>query len=95
MERKKVLKNIFVKFEVDLDEVDKFLNRFGIKIDWLLEDGIMFEYPETIMTKDYPGDLSFYDSSSGALILTLLENFGALEFLNSSEEVIFTIPTIF
>ena len=85
--------NIFIKFDTNLDEIDNFLmSRFGIVIHWLFENGVYFEYPDTLITKKYPGDISFYESSTGMLVLTYLENFGALEFLNGKEEVILSIP---
>lgn len=87
-------KNIYPKLTVDLDEVDKFLNTYGIKIYWLLEDGIMFEYPDTMITKNYPGDISFYAAETNSLILTYIENFGCLEFLIDGERVVYSIPII-
>lgn len=84
-------KNIFIDMNEDLDEIDKFFDRYGIKFIMLFEDGVVFEYPDTLQVRYDPGDCSFVDSATGALILTYLENFGALEFLNSDEEVIFSI----
>jgi hypothetical protein len=88
---KPIGKDIFVEMNADFDSVDKFLDKYGIKIYWLFEDGVKFEYPDSLSVRYDPGDCSFVDTATGALILTYLENFGQLEFLNSDQEVIFSI----
>jgi len=88
---KPIGKNIFISMDEDLDKIDKFFDRYKMKILWLFEDGVMFEYPPELQVRYDPGDASFVDSTTGALILTYIENFGALEFLNSDQEVVFSI----
>ena len=89
---KEIGKNIFVNLDDEgLNKVDEFLSKYGIKIYWLLSDGVMFEFPDEIITKNYPGDLSFYDSKTNSLILTYLENFDYLEFL-VDDKVVYSVP---
>ena len=90
-------KNVYIDFSMasfeTLDKVDKFLEKYKIKIYWLLEDGVIFDYPDNIIVKNYPGDISFFDSATNNLILTYIENFGCVEFL-IDDEVVLSVPIL-
>lgn len=58
MKQIKLGRNIYP--DIELSEVDKFLFQYGIKMGFLFDDGVEFFIPDHIMTKNYPGDLSFY-----------------------------------
>lgn len=89
-------RDVFFTLDADIEKAESFLwEKFKIKIIWLLEDGIAFDYPETLKTKNYPGDIGFYDVETDGLILIFIQNFNCLEFLNAEEEVILSIPTLF
>ena len=88
-------KNIFIEMsDESFNRVDEFLNKYGIKILWLFEDGVQFDYPPTLSVRYDPGDCTFIDTATGAIVLTYVENFGVLEFLDSSQEVIFSVNII-
>ena len=89
--------NIFFTLDADLEKAESFLREnFKISIIWLLEDGVAFNYPEeTLKPKNYPGDMGFYNVETEELVLIFIQNFNCLEFLNSKEEVILSIPTLF
>lgn len=87
----KIGHDIFINFDSDEEGLNKFLSRYGIEIIWLFEDGVRFRYPDDLITKDYPGNLSFYDPTTNSLILTYLENFGALEFIDADENLLYSI----
>lgn len=84
-------RNIFIEMDENFDKVDEFLAKYGIKILWQFEDGVRFDYPPNLSVRYDPGDCTFVDTATGAIILTYIENFGALEFLDSDGEVIFSI----
>lgn len=93
---KKICRDIFIDpSKVNLDEVDKFLDKYGLKIFWCFEEGIMFDYPPTLDIRYDPGDISFtVAGDSKAILLTVNSNFGALEFFNSDQELVYSIEIL-
>lgn len=88
--------NIFVDPKVvNFDDIDKFLGRYGLKIHWLFEDGVQFEYPEEFGVRYDPGDVSFTAANdSRDIILTVIDDFGSLEFIDKSGNLVYEIKTI-
>ena len=60
-------------------EYEKILDRFGIKLEFLFDDGILVEYPVNLEPNETPGDVSFYSSVDRSRILTFTESFGCIE----------------
>lgn len=89
MKTVKLGKNIYPKVE-SLDEVkEKLVDRFGIKLYFLFEDGIEFHYPDHLRVLRFPGDISFYDGNR--LILYFEESFSTLNFFLSDDSLYFSI----
>ena len=87
-------KEVFISPKADLDEIDEFFSKFNIKVFWLLKDGILFEYPDSMNIYNYPGDFSFYDSMSNLIVLTIVINFYKIEVLDREQEILTSIPII-
>lgn len=96
MKTKTIGKNIFADPNVDLESIDKFLDGYGLKIIWLFENGVVFDYPKNIEPcYNYSGDCTFLDSKTKQPVLIYLENFGELEFIEpNTEETLLSIPLI-
>lgn len=91
MKQIRVGRNIYP--DIDLSEVDKFLGRYGIKMGFLFDDGVEFSVPSHIITKNYPGDLSFYREGYSNPELVFIISFGELVFLEGiTEKELFKIP---
>lgn len=89
MKTVKVGKNIYPKSE-NLDEIkEKLVDRFGIKLYFLFEDGIEFHYPDHLRVLRFPGDISFYDGNR--LILYFEESFSTLNFFLPDDSIYFSI----
>ena len=89
MKTVKLGKNIYPKLE-NLDEVkEKLVDRFGIKLYFLFEDGIEFYYPDHLRVLRFPGDISFYDGNR--LILYFEESFSTLNFFLPDDSLYFSI----
>lgn len=89
MKTVKLGKNIYPKLE-NLDEVkEKLVDRFGIKLYFLFEDGIEFHYPDHLRVLHFPGDISFYDGNR--LILYFEESFSTINFFLSDDSLYFSI----
>lgn len=91
MKQIKLGKNIYP--DVELSEVDKFLEQYGIKMGFLFDDGIEFSVPDHIITRNYPGDLSFYRENCLEPELIFIISFNELLFLEGiTEKELFKIP---
>ncbi len=89
----RVGKNIYPDFD-DLNW-KKVLGTFGIEVNFLLDDGVVLEYPENLEPFPCPGDVSFYDTRTKSRILTWCENFGEIEITGpKDEEIIATIKIL-
>ena len=67
------------------EEFKKYLEKYGITACFDFESGsVEFSYPDSLSAKTVPPDISFYDYKSDR-ILTVIENFGALEFYGIDE----------
>ena len=89
MKTVKLGKNIYPKLE-NLDEVkEKLVDRFGIKLYFLFEDGIEFHYPDHLRVLRFPGDISFYDGNR--LILYFEESFSTINFFLPDDSLYFSI----
>lgn len=89
MKTVKLGKNIYPKSE-NLDEIkEKLVDRFGIKLYFLFEDGIEFHYPDHLRVLRFPGDISFYDGNR--LILYFEESFSTLNFFLPDDSIYFSI----
>lgn len=80
----RVGKNIYPDFD-DLDWKEK-LGRFGIGVNFLLDDGVVLSYPENLEPFPSPGDVSFYDTRTKQRVLTWCENFGQIEIFGPLDE---------
>ena len=91
MKQIKLGRNIYP--DIELSEVDKFLFQYGIKMGFLFDDGVEFFIPDHIMTKNYPGDLSFYREGFNNPDLIFVISFGELLFLDGGyRKKLFKIP---
>lgn len=90
--RVRVGRNIYPDFD-DL-KWKEVLEKFGIKVNFLLDDGVVLEYPENLEPYPTPGDVSFYDTRDKTRVLTWCENFGEIEITGPKEEVIATIKIL-
>lgn len=76
------------------EEINQFLRRFGVELEFLLSDGIKFEYPaeklEPVVVSS--SSLYFRDVQTREPILHFYENFGKLVFEGMGE--IKTIPIL-
>lgn len=92
MKQIKVGKNIYP--DVDLKDVSKFLGPYGIKMNFLFDDGVEFIMNDDITTKNFPGDLSFYKNGETNPFLIFAISFGNLIFFDGllTEKELFLIP---
>lgn len=89
----RVGRNIYPDFD-DL-RWKEVLGRFGITANFLLDDGVVLEYPENLEPSQCPGDVSFYDTMTKTRVLTWCENFGEIEITGPEEdEIIATIKIL-
>lgn len=63
-----------------LTEINKRLEKFGVSIDFLFDDGIEFTYNSTLDIRHFPGDISFVDREKNLVVLSYLEGFSSIEF---------------
>ena len=85
-------KDIYPDLEKEIkDKLDSELEKLGIKISFLFDDGVEFEYSSELDVRNSPADVSFYQGVSR--LLTYTESFGELIFLDSQEKEIIRIPT--
>lgn len=83
-------KDIYPDLEEDIKkELEEKLGKLGIKISFLFEDGVEFEYSDYDV-KDCPRDVSFYQGT--ARILTYLESFDKLIFFDQEDNELISIP---
>ena len=90
--RVRVGRNIYPDFD-DL-KWQEILRRYGIEVQFLLDDGVVLEYPENLEPFPTPGDVSFYDTRDKAKVLTWCENFGEIEITGPGDEIITTIKIL-
>ena len=89
MKTVKLGKNIYPRLE-NFDEIkEKLVDRFGIELYFLFEDGIEFHYPDHLRVLRFPGDISFYDGNR--LILYFEESFLTLNFFLPDDSLYFSI----
>lgn len=90
----RVGRNIYPDFE-DL-EWQTTLRKFGIEVNFLLDDGVVLSYPENLEPFSSPGDVSFYDTRTKQRVVTWCENFGQIEVFGplSEDEPIATIKIL-
>lgn len=80
---------------INLEEIDKFLDPYGIKMSFLFDDGVEFECKNdsNITIKNYPGDIGFFKGNSTLPFLIFIISFGELLFLDGiTEKELFKIP---
>lgn len=85
-------KDIYPDLEENIkDKLDSELEKLGIKISFLFDDGVEFEYSSELDVRNSPADVSFYRGVSR--LLTYIESFGKLVFLDSEDNELISIPT--
>lgn len=77
----KIERKIYPNFDnLTPKEINKKLEKFGISMDFLFDDGIEFTYDSNLDVRYFPGDISFIDKSRNLVILSYLEGFSTIEF---------------
>jgi hypothetical protein len=77
----RVNRKIYPDFEnITPSEINKSLERFGISINFLFDDGIEFIYDQTLDIRYFPGDISFIDNQRNIVILSYIEGFSSIDF---------------
>ena len=61
-------------------EINEKLQRLGVSMNFLFDDGLEFIYDTTLDVKYFPGDVSFVDKARGVVVLSYLEGFSTIEF---------------
>lgn len=84
--------------EIDnIPNLDKFLEKYGISITFLLEGGIVFKVtnPDIEIKPKQLGDVSFFRKSPHRhVILIFVENFGKISFMDDQENELFCMKII-
>ena len=82
--------------EEDSKRLKELLGRYGIKIQFLFDDGVEFEVPEDIeISQNVAGlDVTFLSRRSSMMLLGYSESFGCIEFVDKDFEVILEIPIL-
>lgn len=84
MQRTRINREIYPDFDAtQRQELEKCLGKHGIKIYYLFDKGLEFEYDDSGLgiKEDYVGMLlCFVDKRSGSPIVGISENFGTLDF---------------
>lgn len=79
--KQRVCRKIYPDFEhITPKEINSKLERFGVSVDFLFDDGIEFTYAKELDIRYFPGDVSFVDKSRGIVVLSYVEMFGEIEF---------------
>lgn len=97
MKQQKILgKNIYPDIDLEVQEnIDDFTRKYGIEIDFLFDDGILFTYQSGQYDISHcPGDLSFVDSRTKEVSVIYVENFLNLEFFDNKHNKILSIPIL-
>lgn len=88
-------KPIYPNLDSDIiSKIKNILPKYGIMVRFLFDSGIAFDYTNDLKPIfGYCGDLSFVKSSNNFIvIISFTENFGKLDFKNSLDEIILSIP---
>lgn len=80
----RVGKNIYPDFD-DLGWKE-VLKKYGIEVNFLLDDGVVLSYPENLEPFECPGDVSFYEARDKTRVLTWCENFGSIQIFGPGED---------
>lgn len=78
-----------------IDNVNNFLKKYNIDINYLFEDGISFLIKDNSIikeTKNYPGNLGFYDKS-GNLIFYFVDSISSFYFKDPEDNIILQVKT--
>ena len=76
------------------NEVNKFLKKYGVKLSFLLDDGVEFEIiSESVEVNLVSNDSCYFiDSTTKSILIHYYESFGELVFESNTEK--FTIPIL-
>lgn len=81
-------KNIYPDVDDDFTRTIEILERFGIKMDVLFDEGLLFTYDEE-RYETWEGDgLIFLDPLQKSQVLKIIECFGEITILDSQDEEI-------
>lgn len=81
----RICKDIYPDFDAfSPDDLERFLMKSGLKIDYLLDNGIQVSYPEESMEAYQVGSDSIFlrDTMSKSVVFHIYEGFGAIMFEN-------------
>ena len=89
-------KNIYPDIDLDTQKkINSFEKRFGIKIDFLFDEGVQLTYQtDSYDIATCPGDLSFIDSRTKIILITFIESFDELQFFSKTDELLLSIPIL-
>lgn len=91
-----IFKNIYPDLNKNLINDLKLLeNKFNIKLDFLLDDGIKVKYPGDLYEpSDKFGDFALIDSKDKSPIIKITENFNFIEIYNYITSLTLIIPIL-
>lgn len=81
----RICKDIYPDFDAfNPDDLEHFLMKSDLKVDYLLDDGIQVSYPEEKMEAYQVGSDSIFlrDTMTKAVIFHIYEGFGSIVFEN-------------
>ena len=90
----RLCKNIYPDFDnIDEEELERFLGVLRLKLDYLLDDGIMITYPEEDLEPYQVGSDSIYlrNTTTKDPVLHIYESFDFIELVNIKANKTFKI----